>query len=158
MARYILSIGELSSQNKEEAMPLIRIDMRRGKSPQYRRAVADGIHRALVDGIGVPEKDRFQIITEHDGDNLIYDRDYFGVARSDDTIFIQVSLRRGRSPEVKSDFYRRVVANLAADPGIRPEDVAIILTENGDGDWSFGKGEAQLLGAGAPPIRTAVPA
>jgi len=142
----------------ETIMPLIRIEMRRGKSPAYRRAVADGIHRALVDGIGVPLKDRFQIITEHDGENLIYDREYFGVARSDDAIFVTVSLRRGRSAEVKRDFYRRVVANLAADPGLRPEDVAIILTENGDADWSFGKGKAQLLGADAPPIRTAVPA
>jgi 4-oxalocrotonate tautomerase len=139
-------------------MPLVRIDMRRGKSPQYRRAVAEGIHRALVDGIGVPLKDRFQIITEHDGDNLIYDREYFGVDRSDDTIFIAVSLRRGRSAEVKAEFYRRVIANLATDPGVRPEDVAIILTENGDADWSFGKGEAQLLGADAPAIRTTVPA
>jgi 4-oxalocrotonate tautomerase len=139
-------------------MPLIRIEMRRGKSREYRRAVADGIHHALVDGIGVPLKDRFQIIAEHDGDNLIYDRDYFGVARSDDAIFVTVSLRRGRSPEVKQDFYRRVVANLQADPGVRPEDIAIIITENGEADWSFGKGEAQLLGAGAPPIRTAVPA
>jgi 4-oxalocrotonate tautomerase len=139
-------------------MPLVRIDMRRGKSLQYRRAVADGIHRALVEGIGVPPKDRFQIITEHDDGNLIYDREYFGVDRSDDTIFISVSLRRGRAPEVKADFYRRVVANLAADPGLRAEDVAIILTENGDADWSFGKGEAQLLSADAPPIRTTVPA
>lgn len=139
-------------------MPLIRIEMRRGKSRDYRRAVADGIHRALVDGIGVPLKDRFQIVTEHDGDNLIYDREYFGVARSDDAIFVTISLRRGRSPAVKQDFCRRVVANLAADPGVRPEDVAIVLTENGEADWSFGKGEAQLLGADAPPIRTAISA
>jgi phenylpyruvate tautomerase PptA (4-oxalocrotonate tautomerase family) len=139
-------------------MPLVRISLQRGKSPAYRRAVADSVHRALVAGIGVPPKDRFQIISEHDAENLIYDRDYFGVARSDDTIFIQVSLRRGRPDGVKQAFYRAVVEALAADPGVRPEDVAIVLTENGDADWSFGNGEAQLLGAGAPPIRTAVPA
>ena len=139
-------------------MPLVRISLQRGKPLQYRRAVADGVHRALVEGIGVPAKDRFQIISEHEAENLIYDREYFDVARSDNTIFIQVSLRRGRPEGVKQDFYRRVVANLQADPGVRPEDVAIVLTENGDADWSFGKGEAQLLGAGAPPIRTAIPA
>ena len=139
-------------------MPLVRISLQRGKPLVYRRAVADGVHLALVEGIGIPAKDRFQIVSEHDAESLIYDREYFGVARSDDTIFIQVSLRRGRPEGVKQDFYRRVVANLQADPGVRPEDVAIILTENGDADWSFGKGEAQLLGAGAPPIRTAVPA
>jgi len=139
-------------------MPLIRISLQQGKSLEYRRAVADGVHRALVEGIGVPVKDRFQIVSEHAAENLIYDREYLGVARSDDSIFIQVSLRRGRPDGVKQDFYRRVVANLQADPGVRPEDVAIVLTENGDADWSFGNGEAQLLGAGAPPIRTVVPA
>jgi phenylpyruvate tautomerase PptA (4-oxalocrotonate tautomerase family) len=142
----------------ETIMPLVRISLQRGKPLAYRRAVADGVHRALVEGIGVPLKDRFQIIAEHEPENLIYDREYFGVARSDDTIFVEVSLRRGRSEGVKQDFYRRVVANLQADPGVRPEDVAIVLNENGDADWSFGKGEAQLLGAGAPPIRTTVPA
>lgn len=139
-------------------MPLVRISLQQGKPLEYRRAVADGVHRALVEGIGIPPKDRFQILSEHAPADLIYDREYFGVARSDDMIFIQVSLRRGRPEGVKQAFYRRVVANLQADPGVRPEDVAIILTENGDADWSFGRGEAQLLGAGAPPIRTTVPA
>jgi 4-oxalocrotonate tautomerase len=157
MAPYIEGIGEFHCQ-MENVMPLVRISLQRGKPLPYRRAVADGVHRALVDGIGVPPKDRFQIITEHEPENLIYDRDYFGVARSDDTIFIQVSLRRGRPEGVKQAFYRQVVDNLASDPGVRPEDVAIVLTENGDADWSFGNGEAQLLGADAPPIRTAVPA
>lgn len=139
-------------------MPLVRISLRRGKSLQYRRAVADGVHRALVEGLGIPPDDRFQIVSEHDGEDLIYDRNYFGIARSDDTIFIQVSLRRGRTTAVKHAFFRELVVNLAADPGVRPEDVAIVLTENGDDDWSFGRGEMQLRGAGAPAIRTAVPA
>lgn len=139
-------------------MPLVRVSLRRGKTQQYRRAVADGIHRALVDGLGVPPDDRFQIVSEHDGEDLIYDRNYLGIARSDDTIFIQVSLRRGRATAVKHAFFRELVVNLAANPGVRPEDVAIVLTENGDDDWSFGRGQMQLLGAGAPAIRTAVPA
>jgi 4-oxalocrotonate tautomerase len=137
-------------------MPLVRISLRRGKPWEYRQAVADGIHRALVEVIGVPPKDRFQIVSEHDDENRLYDRDYLDVARSDDTVFIEISLRRGRPEALKQAFYRRVVENLVADPGIRPEDVAIVLTENSDADWSFGKGEAQLLGAGAPPIRTQV--
>ena len=139
-------------------MPLVRISLRSGKTREYRRAVADGIHRALVDVIGVPPKDRFQIISEQGDENRIYDRDYLDIARSDDTIFVEISLRRGRPDALKQAFYRRVTDNLAADPGLRPEDVAIVLTENGEADWSFGKGEAQMLGAGAPPIRTMVPA
>ena len=139
-------------------MPLVRISVRRGKPRAYRQAVAGGIHRALVAVIGIPPKDRFQLIAEHDAENRIYDRDYLGVDRSDDTIFIEISLRRGRPDALKQAFYRRVTDNLASEPGVRPEDVAIVLTENGEADWSFGTGEAQMLGAGAPPIRTTVPA
>jgi phenylpyruvate tautomerase PptA (4-oxalocrotonate tautomerase family) len=139
-------------------MPLVRISLRRGKPREYRQAVADGIHRALVDVIGIPPKDRFQLLAEHGEENRIYDRDYLDVARSDDTVFVEISLRRGRPDTLKQAFYRRVVENLAANPGLRSEDVAIVLTENNDADWSFGKGEAQLLGAGAPPIRTTIPA
>jgi phenylpyruvate tautomerase PptA (4-oxalocrotonate tautomerase family) len=47
-------------------MPLVRISLRSGKTLEYSRAVADSIHRALVDAIKIPEKDRFQIITEHE--------------------------------------------------------------------------------------------
>src|SRR5690348_16147751 len=120
-------------------MPLVQISLRRGKSREVRQAIADGIHRALVDVIGIPPKDRFQLITEHDDDNRIYDRTYLDVARSDDTVFVEISLRRGRPDALKQAFYRRVVENLAADSGLRPEDVAIVLTENNDSDWSFGK-------------------
>ncbi|MGW3463425.1 tautomerase family protein, partial [Streptomyces olivaceoviridis] len=28
-------------------------------------------HRALVDALDIPERDRFQIITEHDADHLV---------------------------------------------------------------------------------------
>jgi 4-oxalocrotonate tautomerase len=57
-------------------MPLVRIALRAGKSATYRRAIGDGIHRAMVDTLAVPEHDRFQIITEHSADGLIYDPEY----------------------------------------------------------------------------------
>jgi phenylpyruvate tautomerase PptA (4-oxalocrotonate tautomerase family) len=139
-------------------VPLVRISLPNGTAIPQRRAIADGIHRALVHAIGIPEKDRFQLISEHTAENRIYDRDYLDMARSDAAVFVEITLRRGRPEALKQELYRRIVANLAAEPGIRPDDVAIVLTENGDGDWSFGRGEAQLLGAGAPPIRTVLPA
>ncbi|WP_218671295.1 DUF4158 domain-containing protein [Microbispora sp. GKU 823] len=47
-------------------MPLVRIDLIRGRRPDELRAIADATHRALVDVLDIPERDRFQIITEHD--------------------------------------------------------------------------------------------
>ena len=52
-------------------MPLVRISLLRGKSAEYRRKVGDAAHEALVEAIGVPAKDRFQIITRHDPEDFI---------------------------------------------------------------------------------------
>jgi phenylpyruvate tautomerase PptA (4-oxalocrotonate tautomerase family) len=46
-------------------MPLVRISLREGKPAAYRRAIGEGIHRAMVETINVPAQDRFQVITEH---------------------------------------------------------------------------------------------
>src|SRR5262245_247777 len=103
---------------KEEMMPLVRIDLRAGKSAEYRRAVADAIHRSLVDTIKVPEKDRFQIVTEHAPEDLIYDSSYLDIARSDDVILVQITLSTGRSLELKKALYARMADLLEKSPGL----------------------------------------
>jgi len=124
-------------------MPLVRVALRKGKSPQYRRAVSDSIHRAMVETIKVPEPDKFQIITEHDDSGLIYDPSYLGISRSDDVLLIQITLNAGRTLEAKKAFYARLVQLLRESPGVRPEDVLVSLVEVAKENWSFGNGIAQ---------------
>ncbi len=124
-------------------MPLVRVSLMSGKSPEYRRAVADSVHRALVDAIKIPEKDRFQIITEHATGDLIYDPSYLDVARSDDVLLVQITLSAGRSVEVKKALYARMVELLTASPGIRKQDLFVSLIEIAKENWSFGNGVAQ---------------
>lgn len=133
-------------------MPLVRIALRQGKSAAYRRAVADAVHEAMVEAIRVPRDDRFQIVTEHDADGLIVDRSFLGVERSDDAVVVQISLRKGRSPELKQALYKRIAEKLADAPGLRPEDVMVVLSENDLADWSFGKGVAQYVVNPPAPI------
>ena len=124
-------------------MPLVRISLRSGKSPQYRRAVADSIHRSLVETIKIPEKDRFQIVTEHAPGDLIYDSSYLEIARTDDVLLVQITLSAGRSVELKKALYARMVELLAASPGIRKEHLFVSLLEVAKENWSFGNGVAQ---------------
>ena len=126
-------------------MPLVRIDLQRGKPREYRRALADGVYEAMRASIGVPENDRFIIITEHDADNLSFDRHYLGVERSDDFIAVQIALRQGRTIEAKQALYRGITERLEQSPGVKPSDVLITLVENGPADWSFGNGVAQYV-------------
>jgi len=133
-------------------MPLVRITHAAGKPLAYRRAIADGVHAALVETFNVPADDRFQIVTEQPAEGLIFDADYLGIRRSADVVFIQVFLRRGRTDQMKQNFYRRVTERLRLTPGLAANDVFITLSENDLADWSFGQGRAQYVEAPPRPF------
>jgi 4-oxalocrotonate tautomerase len=124
-------------------MPLVRIDLRAGKSSDYRRAIGDQVHCALVETIDIPPLDRFQVIAEHPAEGLIYDPTYLDIERTDDVIFIQIALSAGRTVEQKRALYARIAALLADNPGVRSQDVLINLVEVARENWSFGDGVAQ---------------
>jgi 4-oxalocrotonate tautomerase len=124
-------------------MPLVRITLKEGRSTHERRAIADGIYLAMLETINVPQHDRFQVILERSKDNLIADQTYLNIPRTENTVFVEITLRRGRTAEMKKALYRQIAERLFASPGIPKEDILIVLTENDDADWSFGMGEAQ---------------
>jgi phenylpyruvate tautomerase PptA (4-oxalocrotonate tautomerase family) len=127
-------------------MPLVRISLREGKPPAYLEAIADGVYGAMLTTINVPAGDRFQVITEHSAGSLIYDPGYLGIRRTDDVVFIQITLNQGRSLELKKAFFARIAENLAKNPGLRKEDVLVNLVEVPKENWSFGNGIAQYAG------------
>jgi 4-oxalocrotonate tautomerase len=124
-------------------MPLVRISLREGTSVQYRQALADGVHQAMVEAIEIPAQDRFQVITEHPADGLIYDPSYLGIERSDKIVLVQITLSGGRKPAQKKKLYQRIAEILARNPGLHPQDLFINLVEVAWENWSFGNGEAQ---------------
>jgi len=128
-------------------MPLVRIDLLKGKSPEYRKQVGEAVYRAIVGVLKAPEFDRFMVVTEHDEAELQFDRDYLGVHRTDECIFVQVTLNTGRTVEVKQAFYKSIADGLHEKLGLRREDVLINLVEVGKENWSFGNGEAQYVTA-----------
>ncbi|RCW23324.1 tautomerase-like protein [Ciceribacter lividus] len=121
-------------------MPFTRISLLTGKSADYLAAVSDSLDRALVDCFEVPEKDRFVAIHQHQPSELIFDRTYGGGPRSDDYIFFHITTGKARSTETRARFYRRLVENLAASPGVRPEDVMVAIVNSTVEDWSFASG------------------
>jgi 4-oxalocrotonate tautomerase len=124
-------------------MPLVRIDLREGKSEEYKKAIAEGVHKALVEGAGAPADDRFQVITEHRANEVIYDPAYLGIKRSENIVMVQITLSAGRKLAQKKLLFKRMAEVLAEKPGLRPEDLMINLVEVAWENWSFGNGEAQ---------------
>jgi phenylpyruvate tautomerase PptA (4-oxalocrotonate tautomerase family) len=130
-------------------MPLVRVSLVKGKTPEYRRKVGDAIHRALVETIDVPPLDRFQLLTEHEPGDLVYDPGYLGIARTNDIVIVQITLSTGRTLEKKRALFRRIADNLAA-LGLRREDAWVNLVEVAKENWSFGNGVASY--APAEPV------
>jgi phenylpyruvate tautomerase PptA (4-oxalocrotonate tautomerase family) len=121
-------------------MPLVRVTLAEGKTADYRRAIGDGVHRAMVETANVPAADRFQSFHEVPASDLVWDADYLGQHRTPDVVFIQIVLNLGRTTEVKKALYARIADELARSPGLRREDVLVNLVEVSKENWSFGGG------------------
>ncbi len=104
-------------------MPLTRISLRRGKPAAYRKAICDGLYRAMREALHVPEGDRFILVYEHDAVDFDYGSGCPGIVRSEDLIFIQITVNQTRTLAQKKALYRRLIELLAENPGLRPEDI-----------------------------------
>lgn len=125
-------------------MPLVRIDMLKGRPDSDVQAISAAVQRAMVETINVPERDQFQVITEHEHGRLVYNDAYLGVKRTNHLVIVQVFLSKGRTTEQKQAFYAALAKYLEA-AGMRREDVMITFVENTREDWSFGNGVAQYV-------------
>jgi 4-oxalocrotonate tautomerase len=123
-------------------MPLARIDLPAGQSAEYRAAVGEVVYAAMLSTLNVPKNDRFQVLVEHSGGDLVINPEYLGIQRSATAIVIQVTLNEGRTVELKRAFYKAVADGLHERVGLRREDVMINLVEVKKENWSFGNGEA----------------
>lgn len=123
-------------------MPLVRVDLPRGKSADYKQAIGDVIYAAMRATINVPEWDRFQIFAEHAPEDLSIDPSYLGISRSHEALLIQITLNEGRTTDQKRAFYKAIADGLHSRLGVRREDVMINLVEVKKENWSFGNGEA----------------
>ncbi|WP_144150615.1 tautomerase family protein [Paraburkholderia sp. BCC1885] len=125
-------------------MPLVRINLSKDASPEVVRAVSESVYDAMINIANVPANDKFQVITRHASDELVYPEEgYLGVSYSPGIIFIQVTWNAGRTVEIKKAFYRAVADSIHTRAGVRKEDVWISLVDVAREDWSFGNGEMQ---------------
>jgi phenylpyruvate tautomerase PptA (4-oxalocrotonate tautomerase family) len=124
-------------------MPLVRIALRTGKAPLYRRRLGEIVYETMVETLNVPPADNFLVTTEHDPLGIVYDPDYLGIHRTDDIVIVQITLNEGRTVDVKKLFYRRLCERLNQELALPPEDLFVSLVEVKKENWSFGNGEAQ---------------
>ena len=125
-------------------MPLMKIDMLKGRKESEIKQILDISYRVMLDAFGAPEGDRYQVVTQHEPYEMQTLDTGLGFTRTEKVLVFSLTTRP-RTREQKETFYRNLVQELSDQIGTRPEDVMINLTVNSDDDWSFGDGKAQFL-------------
>ena len=125
-------------------MPLIRIDVVKGRSEAEVAILAKSIHDAVVEVMSVPERDRFQIVTQHEPFEIYAEDAGLGFERDNSVVMIQITTQKGRDVNLRQRLYQKITSGLAIC-GVTPNNVFISYVENSAADWSFGFGKAQFV-------------
>lgn len=128
-------------------MPLVRIDVTAGRTPEELRRLADVVQEAMLDVFAAPARDRYQVVTEHPAGRIIAEDTGLGYERTDGIVVVQV-FQQGRDAEQKQALYRTLADRLQEHCAVRPQDLIVSVSANEKEDWSFGEGRAQFLDGG----------
>jgi len=126
-------------------MPYARISLMKGQQQEYLQGLSDTLHRALVETFEVPERDRFQVFHQLSPDEFVFDREYLCGPRSDNFVLIAITAGRPRDTQTKKVFFQRLSELLKITPGIRPQDVMVVINTTEADEWSFGNGIATMV-------------
>ena len=125
-------------------MPLIQVDLQKQDDKKRLKNILDTIHECAVEAFEIPERDRYQIVSQHDPEEMILLDTGLGFERTKDQIVVRVTSKQ-RPREKKVKLYSLLCERLNVNCGIPPKDLLVSITENSDADWSFGFGKAQFL-------------
>jgi hypothetical protein len=125
-------------------MPLVRIDVNKGRSRDDLRRISQSIHDAILTEYRIPDRDYFHILSEHQPGEIFAQDAGLGFDRTTEVVMIQIFTQSGRSQDAKQSLFAAIARGLAS-VGVAGEDVFIGYVENGPGDWSFGFGRAQYI-------------
>jgi phenylpyruvate tautomerase PptA (4-oxalocrotonate tautomerase family) len=117
-------------------MPVVKIEMRAGKPAQYKKALLDGVHQALVAAFKIPDYDRNQKIYEFTQENMEIPSN-----KTADCIVIEITAFQGRSMAAKKNLYKNIVDELTARTGISGDDITVILHEVPMENWGVRGGK-----------------
>ena len=124
-------------------MPLVKVNLVKGRSAEEKDAIGSSIQAALVSTLEVPEADRYQLFNEYDGESLRHTSGYLGMTYTDQLLIIEITIREGHDDDLKKLLLAEINRNLVAAGVVRGDDVFVLITEIGRANVSFGKGLAQ---------------
>lgn len=113
-------------------MPLVRIEIIKGKSIDYKKKIMDAVHTGLVKAIQIEEWDRFQRLFEIEDE--LFER---SESKTDKFTIIEITMFAGRTKEQKAKIYEEITKELHEKLEIQPTDVFIVIHEPPDENWGL---------------------
>jgi phenylpyruvate tautomerase PptA (4-oxalocrotonate tautomerase family) len=117
-------------------MPLVKIEIIKGNSKEYKKALLNAVHDSLVESFKIPDYDRFQRLYELDKENFEIPSN-----KSSQAVLIEITVFPGRSLEAKKSLYQNIVNKLAENPGIDGNDIVIVINEPPMENWALRGGK-----------------
>ena len=124
-------------------MPLVKINLRAGRTTEEKDAIAGAIQAALVENLGIPDADRYQLFTEYSPDNFRHTRTFLGLNYTDQLLMIEITFLAGRDDTIRKALLAAINRNLVTAGVVGADDVFVMITEIGLANLSFGQGLAQ---------------
>lgn len=113
-------------------MPLVRVEIIKGKSAEYKKNLLDAVHTALVNAIQIEDWDRFQRLYEIEDE--FFER---SESKTDKFTMIEITMFPGRSTEQKAKIYEEMVKQLYERLEIQATDIFIVLNEPPNENWGL---------------------
>jgi phenylpyruvate tautomerase PptA (4-oxalocrotonate tautomerase family) len=131
-------------------VPLVKVNLLKGRSTEEKGSIAASIQAALASTVEVPDDNRYQLFREYDGENFRHTSRYLGMTYTDQLLVIEITVRQGDDDEHKKSLIAAINRNLVAAGVVGGDDMFVLITEVGGADVSFGRGLAQRAPTSQP--------
>ncbi|RPK41660.1 4-oxalocrotonate tautomerase [Streptomyces sp. ADI92-24] len=115
-------------------MPFVEIYLRKGKSPEFHKAVSEAVHESMREVFQIPEDDFFHVVHDMEPSDILQAPTFFGVERSADSVIIRMTFNH-RPPAQKTALFEAIADRLVATTGMRREDVLLTVLETAAENW-----------------------
>ena len=125
-------------------MPLAKIHVLEGRYDKARLGkLSQAIQNALIEVLGIPTDDFFQIHHVLPRDRYLHTPAFLGQEYSDDMILLELTFITGRPKETRLALLKSLNEKIVAAVRISPADLVVMLYEIAGENASFGRGLAQ---------------
>ena len=112
-----------------DCMPIVKIDIKKGKSKDFKRTFMDSVHESMIETLRIPSDDKNIRLLDYDSDCFVSKPPY--------EYFIEIIMFAGRTKETKSKLFKTIVDKLRDNLDINPNSVFIIINEQPTDNWGI---------------------